>query len=84
MYIKNETLFQKMGDEVEDDRLDLLYAMAGSLIPCHCGCEVAITKPSLHLCCHGDNEDRAVEVRALCTECYTSVNFVWDAAFFCD
>ena len=82
MYIKNETLFQKMVDEVEDDRLGRLYTMAGDLIPCDCGCEVAVTKPSLRLCCHGNNEYRAVEFRALCTECYNSVNFVWDASFF--
>ena len=38
MYIKNETLFQKMVDEVEDDRLGRLYTMAGCLISCDCGC----------------------------------------------
>ena len=84
MYIKNETLFQKMVDEVEDDRLGRLYTMAGCLISCDCGCEVAITKPSLRIFSHGDNEYRAVEFRALCPECYTSVDFVWDASFFCD
>ena len=84
MYIKNTTLFQKMVDEVEDDRLGRLYTMAGCLISCDCGCEVAITKPTLRIFSHGDNEYRAVEFRALCPECYTSVDFVWDASFFMD
>lgn len=95
MYIKNATMFipdndpdsmpfQMMGDEAEDDHLDRLYTMAGGLIPCDCGCEVAITKPSLRICCHGDDEYRAIEFRALCPECYTSVDFVWDASFFSD
>ena len=84
MYIKNATIFQKMVEDVEDDRLDRLYDMAGCLISCDCGCEVAITKPSLRICCHGDNEYRAVEFRALCTECYTSADFVMDASFFAD
>lgn len=84
MYIKNATIFQKMVDEVEDDRLGRLYTMAGDLIPCDCGCEVAITKPSPRICCHGDNEVRAVVFRALCTECYTSADFVMDASIFED
>lgn len=84
MYIKNSTIFQKMVDEVEDDRLGRLYTMAGCLIPCDCGCEVAITKPTPRIFSHGDDEYRAVEFRALCPECYTSVNFVWDASFFAD
>ena len=84
MYIKNATIFQKMVEDVEDDRLDRLYDMAGCLISCDCGCEVAITKPSLRLCCHGNNEYRAVVFRALCTECYTSADFVLDASFFAD
>ena len=84
MYIKNETLFKKMVDEVEDDRLGRLYTMAGCLISCDCGCEVAITKPSLRMFSHRDDEYRAVEFRALCPECYTSVDFVWDASFFMD
>ena len=84
MYIKNSTIFQKMVEDVEDDRLDRLYTMAEDLISCDCGCEVAITKPSLRICCHGNNEYRVVEFRALCTECYNSVNFVWDASFFAD
>ena len=84
MYIKNETLFQKMVDEVEDDRLGRLYTMAGCLISCDCGCEVAITKPTPRIFSHRDDEYRAVEFRALCTECYNSVDFVLDASFFAD
>lgn len=82
MYIKNETIFQKMVDEVEDDRLGRLYDMAASLIPCKCCCDVAITKPSPRIHCHGDDEVRAVVFRALCPECYTSADFVMDASFF--
>lgn len=101
MYIKNATMFipdndpdltpfQTMGDEVKDDHLDRLYTMAGGLIPCDCGCEVAITKPSLRIVATAADakrwlgEYRAVEFRALCPECYTSVTFVWDASFFSD
>ena len=84
MYIKNETLFQKMVDEVEDDRLGRLYTMAGCLISCDCGCEVAITKPTPRIFSHRDKEYRAVEFRALCPECYTSADFVLDASFFMD
>ena len=84
MYIKNATIFQKMVEEVEDDRLGRLYDMAGCLISCDCGCEVAITKPSLRIHCHGDDEVRAVVFRALCPECYTSADFVMDASFFAD
>ena len=97
MYIKNATMFipdndpdvesmtfQMMGDEAKDKHLDRLYNMAGGLIPCNCCCEVAITKPSLRIYSHGDDEYRAIEFRALCPECYTSVNFVWDVSFFRD
>ena len=84
MYIKNSTIFQKMVDEVEDDRLGRLYTLAGSLIPCNCCCEVAITKPTPRICCSCDDEYRVIEFRALCPECYNSVTFVWDASFFKD
>ena len=84
MYIKNSTIFQKMVEEVEDDRLGRLYDMAGCLISCDCGCEVAITKPTPRICCQGDDEVRAVVFRALCPECYTSADFVMDASFFKD
>lgn len=84
MYIKNETIFQKMVDEVEDDRLDRLYTTAACLIPCKCCCDVAITKPTPRICCQGDDEVRAVVFRALCPECYTSADFVMDASFFKD
>ena len=80
MYIKNETLLKKMGDEAKDDLLDRLYDTVACLIPCQCCCEMAITKPTPR----NLNDFRAVEFRALCPECYTSVNFVWDASFFAD
>ena len=82
MYIKNETIFQRMGDEAEDYRLDRLYTTAACLIPCKCCCEVAITKPTPRVCRHGDDEVRGVVFRALCPECYTSADFVLDASFF--
>lgn len=82
MYIKNETIFQRMGDKAEDDRLDRLYTTAACLIPCKCCCEVAITKPAPRVCRHGDDEVRGVVFRALCPECYTSADFVLDASFF--
>lgn len=73
--------FQTMGDEAEDDLLDRLYDLTACLIPCKCCCEVAITKPTPR---SHDDGFRAVEFRALCPECHTSVNFVLDASFFGD
>ena len=84
MYIKNETLFKKMVEEVEDDRLGRLYTTAACLIPCKCCCEVAITKPTPRVCRHGDDEVRGVVFRALCPECYSSADFVMDASIFED